>query len=298
MRDITFLGTSCGIPTKERNTYSVLLKFNKENILIDCGEGTQIQLRKIDFSPSKVTRILISHLHGDHILGLPGLIQTRLTSDNKKEIYIYGPKNTKKYLNNLLSMFLNKKELQKIKIYEVNKGKIFENNDFTIMCEKLDHSIECLGYSIIEKDRRKINLNYTKKFGLINNPLLGDLQKGKKITFKGHKITPNKATFLKKGKKITFVMDTKLCKSAINLAKNSDLLISESTFTKELKDKAIKFKHLTSEEAAYIAKKSKSKELILTHFSQRYKTTDDIYKQAKKIFSKVKCAKDLDRIDF
>src|SRR3989344_3190005 len=98
MKEITFLGTSCGIPTKERNTFSALLRYYGENILIDCGEATQIQLRKIDISPSKITKILISHLHGDHILVIPGLIQTIRTSNINKEITIYGPKNTKKFM--------------------------------------------------------------------------------------------------------------------------------------------------------------------------------------------------------
>jgi len=296
MKEITFLGTSCGIPTKERNTFSALLRYNNENILIDCGEGTQIQLRKIDISPTKITKILISHLHGDHILGLPGLIQTIRTSDLNKEITIYGPRNTKKFMNSLLSLFIN--DFKNIKIIEISKGKFFENNDFELWTEKLDHSIDCLAYSLIEKDKRKINLKFMKKFKLTKSPLLGDLQKGKTINFKGHKITPNQATFIKKGKKITFVMDTKLCNPAISISKNSDILICESTYANDHKDKALEFKHLTSQQAALIAKKSKSKQLILTHFSQRYKTLNDLEKQAKKVFKNTKCINDFDKIQF
>ncbi|MBS3149753.1 ribonuclease Z, partial [Candidatus Woesearchaeota archaeon] len=293
MKEITFLGTSCGIPTKERNTFSALLRYYGENILIDCGEATQIQLRKIDISPSKITKILISHLHGDHILGIPGLIQTIRTSNINKEITIYGPKNTKKFMTSLLSLFIP--NLKNIKIIEINNGKFFENNDFQLQAEKLNHSIDCLAYSLIEKDKRKINLKFMKKFNLTKSPLLGDLQKGKTINFKGHKITPKQATFIKKGKKITFILDTKLCNSAISISKNSDLLISESTYADEHKGKADEFKHLTSQQAAFIAKKSKSKQLILLHFSQRYKTTDIILKEAKKVFKNTKCVNDLDK---
>jgi len=296
MKEITFLGTSCGIPTKERNTFSALLRYYGENILIDCGEATQIQLRKIDISPSKITKILISHLHGDHILGIPGLIQTIRTSNINKEITIYGPKNTKKFMTSLLSLFIP--NLKNIKIIEINNGKFFENNDFQLQAEKLNHSIDCLAYSLIEKDKRKINLKFMKKFNLTKSPLLGDLQKGKTINFKGHKITPKQATFIKKGKKITFILDTKLCNSAISISKNSDLLISESTYADEHKGKADEFKHLTSQQAAFIAKKSKSKQLILLHFSQRYKTTDIILKEAKKVFKNTKCVNDLDKIEF
>src|SRR3989344_4634231 len=296
MKEITFLGTSRGIPTKERNTFSALLRYYGENILIDCGEATQIQLRKIDISPSKITKILISHLHGDHILGIPGLIQTIRTSNINKEIIIYGPKNTKKFMTSLLSLFIP--NLKNIKIIEINNGIFFENNDFQLQAEKLNHSIDCLAYSLIEKDKRKINLKFMKKFNLTKSPLLGDLQKGKTINFKGHKITPKQATFIKKGKKITFILDTKLCNSAISISKNSDLLISESTYAEEHKGKANEFKHLTSQQAAFIAKKSKSKQLILLHFSQRYKTTDIILKEAKKVFKNTKCVNDLDKIEF
>lgn len=296
MKEITFLGTSCGIPTKERNTFSALIRYEKDNILIDCGEGTQIQLRKIDISPAKITKVLISHLHGDHILGIPGLIQTIRTSDLNKEIIIYGPKNTKKFMTSLLSLFIN--DFKNLKIIEISKGKFFENNDFELWADKLDHSIDCLAYSLIEKDKRKINLKFMKKFKLTKSPLLGDLQKGKTINFKGHKITPNQATFIKKGKKITFIMDTKLCKQVISISKNSDILVCESTYANDHQDKAEEYKHLTSQQSALIAKKSKSKQLFLLHFSQRYKTTDLILKEAKKVFKNTKCVKDLDKIEF
>ncbi|MBS3147122.1 ribonuclease Z [Candidatus Woesearchaeota archaeon] len=298
MPEIIFLGTSCMLPTKNRNAFSILLRYNQENILIDCGEGTQRQLRQLDISPTKITRVFLSHLHGDHILGLPGLIQTFVASAPEKELIIYGPRKTKLLMDYLLNLFVSDKNRVRIKIKEIESGKIFENNEFEINCAKLEHSITCIGYSLIQKDVRKINIDYLKKFGLKENPLLGDLQKGKSITFKDHKITPKQATYLKEGKKITFILDTKYCKSAINLAQNSDILICESTFTKAYKDKAHEFKHLIAEDAAKIAKLSKSKELILTHFSQRYKTSEEFYKEAKKIFKNVKCVNDLDSITF
>ena len=178
-------------------------------------------------------------------------------------------------------------------IKEITKeGIFFKNKQFSLEAIKLDHLAPCIGYSFIENNKRKINLDYVKKFGLTRHPLLGKLQEGKDITYKGKKISVNKATYLKKGKKITFIIDTKYCNNAIILAKNSDVLICESTFLNSLKDKARDFKHLTTKEAALIAKKSKSEKLILTHFSQRHQNDSELEKEAKSVFKNTILAKD------
>jgi len=282
------------LPTKERNTTSILINYKSENILIDCGEGTQRQMRKINFSPSKLTRILITHWHGDHVLGLPGLLETLSKQDYTKTLKIYGPKGIKKSIENIYNLFINPINRINLEIKEISRsGKLIDEKDFTIYTQKLDHTTTCYGYSFIEKDKRRINLGYTKKLGLIKDPILGKLQQGKTITYKGKKITPEKGTILQKGKKITIILDTKLTKETIKFAKNSDLLISESTFSRELKDRAKETKHMTSEDAAYLAKKSNSKKLIITHFSQRNKGEKDIEKEAKKIFKQTIAAKDL-----
>lgn len=289
---ITFLGTSAMLPTKERNTSSILLNYKTENILVDCGEGTQRQLRKIDISPTKITRILITHWHGDHVLGLPGLLQSIAKLDPNKEIVIYGPQNTKKFIDNILHSF-NFEDKIKLNVHEIHSnGKFLDKEDFCIFATEAKHTTKCLAYSFIEKDRRKININYTKKFGLVNHPLLGKLQKGETIIYEGKKITPKNGTTLIPGKKITFILDTTKTKELELFAKNSDLLISEATFTSDLKQKAMDFYHMTSTQAAQLAKKSHSKKLVLTHFSQRNKTTKGILAQAKKVFKNTKCAED------
>ncbi|MBS3172287.1 ribonuclease Z [Candidatus Woesearchaeota archaeon] len=288
---ITFLGTSAMLPTKERNTSSILLNYKNENILVDCGEGTQRQLRKLDISPTKITRILITHWHGDHVLGLPGLLQSVAKSDPNKEIKIYGPIGTKKFVSNILHSF-NYEDKIKLEVNEIKSGLFLNEKEFEIYSQEVKHTAKCLAYSFKEKDRRKVNVNYTKKFGLTNHPLLGQLQKGKTITYEGKKITPEKGTTLILGKKITFVLDTTADKNLEKFANNSDLLISEATFTKDLKQKALEFYHMTSEQAAYLAKKSKSRKLVLTHFSQRNKTTKEIEHEAKKVFKNTKCAED------
>ena len=288
---IKFLGTSSMVPTKDRNHTSILLTYNAENILIDCGEGTQRQLKIANINPCKITKILLTHIHGDHTLGLPGLIQTLGANNYQKTLEIYGPKNTKNFISNILRTFHLENKI-KLTIIEVNKRRFLETKEFYLEALPVKHTTYTLAYSFIEKDKRKINLSYTKKFNLIKHPLLGELQMGKDINFKGKKITVDKATTLKRGKKISFIFDTELTQNCIEISKNADLLIAEATYESDLEEKAKEYQHLTSEQSALIAKKAKVNALILTHFSQRYKTPDQSLKEAKKIFKNTQAAKD------
>jgi len=286
---VTFLGTGAMLPTKDRNTNAILISYRNNGILIDCGEGTQKQLRLANISPTKITKLLITHWHGDHVLGIPGLIQSLGASNYNKTLEIYGPKGTKTYLSNLLKGLLFRNRID-FNVKEVSKGIFFQDEDFYLEAFPLKHSITCLGYNFVEKDKRNVDVKYTKKFGLVQHPLLGKLQKGKDITYKGKKIRVKDATKLKKGKKISLIIDTYYNKSLGKFAANADLLISEATWMKG--DEISKKEHLNSEEAARIAKNAKVGKLILTHFSQRYKNTNELKKQAKRIFKNTDTAKD------
>ncbi len=290
---ITFLGTSSMVPTKERNQTSILLQYEGEHILIDCGEGTQRQLRLANIHPANIDKILITHWHADHILGLPGLLQTASASVKDKEIYIYGPKKTREKFKKIIEISPYRPSLN---VHVEENKMMIESEKYSIESLYMTHSTPCLAYSFKEKDKRKINLEYTKKFGLIQHPLLGELQKGKTIVYEGKKITPEKATIIKKGIKVTIILDTLMCENAIKIAKDSDLLICESTFSKEEEELAKEYKHLTSEQAALIAKKAKVKQLILAHFSQRYQDIQKLEKEAKKIFKNTRAVKDLEEI--
>ncbi|MBI2508248.1 ribonuclease Z [Candidatus Woesearchaeota archaeon] len=295
MITITFLGTSAMIPTKERNHSSILISYKDQGILIDCGEGTQRQLRIAGIKPGKITKLLITHWHGDHTLGIPGLIQNLAAHNYKSTLEIYGPKGSKKYLKSLLSGIVMQERI-KYEVKELSSG-IFYKNSFTLEAAQLNHIIPCLAYSFKEKDRRKINLNYLKKFDLTQHPLLGDLQKGKNIVYKGKKILASKATNVIPGKKITIIMDTAPANSAVKIAKNSDILIAESTWSKDLEKFVMKRKHLTAEIAAKMAKQANAKKLILTHFSQRYNDIDQLEMEAKKVFKNTILAEDFMQIN-
>lgn len=292
---ITFLGTGNAIPTKDRNHSSILLNYKNEQILIDCGEGTQRQFRYLNLSPTKLTRILITHWHGDHILGLPGLFQTLAMSNYSKVLRIYGPIGTKKYIS-LISDLLNRVKIN-LEVHEITSGMVLETNEFRIDSTPMAHQTQTLAYSFNIKDKLRLDKVKLKKLHLPNSPLLKKLQEGEDIIINGKKIKAKFLTYLEKGKKITFIFDTKLNENAIKIATNSDLLICESTFSSNEEAKAKEYMHLTASHAAEIAKKSKSAALVLTHISQRYEYNSQIIeKEAKKTFRNVKIAKDLDSI--
>lgn len=295
---LTFLGTSCMVPTKQRNVSAVFLSYKTEGILFDCGEGTQRQMNIAGIKRTSVTKVLISHWHGDHVAGLVGLIQTMGNDDIPPTLEIFGPKGTEKHMGHLMQMCVFESRVN-LKIFEIDiEGveKIFENKDFTIEAAPLNHASPCLGFSFIEKDRRKINMAYLAKLGVPEGRHLQKLQDGQSIVWKGKDIEVDKATQVVKGKKITYIMDTALCTSAVELARNADILMCESAYSGRLEEKARLYKHLTSRQAAMIAKEANVGKLYLSHFSQRYKDTDEIYEEAKEAFDNTTCAKDFMKV--
>ena len=297
---ITFLGTSSMFPTKERAHPSVLIRSEKISFLFDCGEGTQRQMRIVGISPTKIDYIFLTHWHGDHALGLAGIIQSLSASQRKRKLIVYGPEGSNERLSYLLKVFpfdlRYPIEVNEIKIKKGKVARIIDEKDFAFDAISVNHTVPCINFSYIEKGKRRINLDYTKKFGLDKSPLLGKLQRGKTITYKGHKITPAKGTYLMPNKKVTYIMDTNYFKGLEKLAKDSDILISEGTFSEEQKTKAKEYTHMTAKDAAKLAKKAKVKRLILTHFSQRYKDVSKLKKEAQKIFKNVETANDFMKV--
>lgn len=297
--NITFLGTGSAIPTAKRNHPAVLIQYKDENILVDCGEGTQRQFRKAKLNPCKITRILITHWHGDHVLGLPGLLQTLMLNNYNKTLKIYGPTGTKKMMQLYLGLFAKKGSKFPVEVHEV-KGKFIDEKEFQIEAEQMKHDAPTLAYSFTIKEKNRLDKQKLKKLKIPNSPLLAELSKGKTVIINNKKIDGKKFLYKEPQRKITFILDTLTNEKAIQLAKDSDLLICESTYSSKESDKAKEHLHLTSKDAANIAKKSKSKKLILTHISQRYDTKEQqktLLEEARAVFKETEMVEDLDKLE-
>lgn len=292
---ITIMGTSSMVPTKERNQVGVFVRTASEGILIDCGEGMQRQFKIAGVSITDITKILISHWHGDHTLGLPGLIQSLSASDYSRTLEIYGPKETKKRIEKMFEVFVFDRKIE-LKVVEIAKEVFFENDVLRLEAMKLEHGIETLGFNVIEKGRRKMNIEAIKKLKIPTGPLLGKLQKNEAIILDGRRITPEQATYAENDKKLSYATDTALCGNCYKLAENADLLICEATYASKLMDKSEKYGHMTAKQAGMMASKANAKELILIHFSARYKNTLELEEDARDVFDNARCAKDFMKI--
>ncbi len=293
---IVFLGTSSMVPTKERNHSSIYLNHKGYGFLLDCGEGTQRQIKYAGIRPSNIDFLLISHWHGDHVLGIPGLMQTLGNIGYEKTLRIFGPKGTERYMEKIFSFFSTECKV-KYSVKEIGEDtKIIDNKELQVNAYRLEHGISCFGYVFKEKDKRRINKRFIESKGIDEGPHLGKLQRGESITWKGETIRPSDATYKVKGKKAAFIFDTKITDNCYKIAEDADVLISEATFSSKMKETATQYKHLTSTDVGMIAKESRAKKVILTHFSQRYKKPDELLKETRKEFKDVEAAYDLMKI--
>lgn len=288
------------VPTKERNHSGILLKYKGENLLFDCGEGIQRQFRIADEKITKITRIFLSHWHGDHVLGIPGLLQSLNSSKYEHEeikLKIYGPKGTKEKIETLSKLFEGEQRIE-LNVEEITKeGKIMGTDEFEMYAYALDHTLPCFGFQWKEKSRRRINVTAAKKLGLKEGPELGKLQQGKTITLNGKKIKPEEATYLVEGKTIGYIPDTAACAACMKIAEDCNILICESTYHSDEEEKAELYKHMTARQAATIASQANVEKLILTHFSQRYKSVEELEKEAKDIFLNTVAAYDFMKVE-
>ncbi|MBU2476583.1 ribonuclease Z [Candidatus Micrarchaeota archaeon] len=297
---LTVLGTSASTPSKERNLSSILLNFDGLNYLFDCPEGTQRQLMKAKASYMKIHAIFLSHFHGDHILGLPGLLATMSMHQRDYPLLVFGPKGIKEKVNKALELSLLKVTFE-IKSIELKQGKILEEENFFVECFKLNHDVPCYGFVFREKDSLgKFSRETALKLGIPEGPLWGQLQKGKKVKVEKKVFNPKDVldeSKKKTGKKISFVFDTLANNSYVEKVKESDVLFHESTFLEKLTERAKETKHSTAKQAAKIASKAKVKKLVLFHFSPRHKETEKFDIEAREFFGNVTAAKDLEEIE-
>jgi ribonuclease Z len=295
---LTFLGTSGAVPTAKRNHTGILLTYENENILVDCGENMQRQFRKARLNPGKITRILITHWHGDHVLGIPGILQTLAFSEYNKTLHIYGPKGTKKYMKKMLQAFVFANKIN-LELHEIEKEGIFlDEKDFYIEAKKMIHGTIVFSYKFVKRGKTKIDKDKLLKSKLPRGPILKSFKEGKDIVYEGKKYRAKDFIYATNELKISFVFDTAMNPKIVPFVKDSDVLVSEATFLSDSEKGnfyAADRRHLTARQAAEIAKKAKVGKLILTHISQRYdKNQEVILKEAKKFFKNSYLINDLD----
>lgn len=290
-----FLGTGAMVPTKQRNVSSVLLEYKGEFILFDCGEGTQRQMNLAGYNRTKVTKVLLTHWHGDHVSGLIGLIQTIGNVPEPGELLVIGPQGTEKHMHHLLNSAIFDPRLT-ITIQEVYPEKpevVYEAADYEILAAAVEHTVPTIAYAFKEKDARRVDTEKAAALGIPQGLLLGKLSQGSSVEHEGRVITPQQVTYIQKGRKVAYVMDTAMHQNAIQIAEEATVLICESTFSAEQhQEKADEYGHLSARDAAMIARHANAKQLVITHFSQRYTTSTPLLEEAQETFTNTIAAYD------
>jgi ribonuclease Z len=290
------LGTASQVPTRERNHNGYFIRWDDEGFLLDPGEGTQRQMIYAGVSATQITKIFITHFHGDHCLGLAGVLQ-RLSLDRiPHEVEIYYPEYGRKFVENLRnsSVYYNAANISE-KPFS-GAGVIFENKNLTIETRRLDHSVESWGYRFQERDDVTMLPEKLKSLGVFGKNV-GKLKAEGKIEIDGKTVLLEEVSVFKKGLSAAFIMDTRVCDAAYELAKEVDFLICESTYLKSETDDAVKNGHLTATQAAEIARESNAARLVLTHFSQRYHSIEDFVREAAPVHENTIAVSDGDEVE-
>jgi len=297
VRDLIILGCSSQQPTRLRNHGAYLLRWNEEGLLFDPGEGTQRQFIFAEISPPTVTRIFVSHFHGDHCLGLGSMLM-RLNLDKVKHpIHCYYPASGKVYFDRLRFGTIYHETIEVIEHPVEGPGVVHEDENFSIEALFLEHGTDNLGWRINEPDTVKFDAKQLQE-NAIRGPMVKELEEKKIIEINGKTIRLEDVSWIRKGDVFACAIDTRFCQNAIELARGAKMLLCESTYLEKEKDLAKKHFHLTAKEAATIAKEAGAEILILTHFSARYRDLNEFEKEAREIFPNTFAADDFRRFPF
>ncbi len=293
--EILFLGTTAAVPSADRGHSAIALRYRDEILLWDCGEGTQRQLIRAGISYMRINRIFVTHFHGDHFLGIPGLVQTMSFAGREEPLTIYGPRGIDELLENILSLGDYTLGFE-VASQEIRDGYLVDAEHYTIKSIAVEHHTAAYGLIFEEKKGREFLPEKALALGLTPGPLYSKLQRGEEVEYEGRIIRPDDVLGeTKKGSKVVYSSDTRPCPSVVKACAEATL-IHDATFDESLGDNAAETMHSTCTEAARVAKDGGAKELYLTHISPRYKDPSILIEQAGKVFPNVKVAKDFMRI--
>jgi len=297
---VIFLGTAGSIPTPQRGLPAIAIQRKNELLLFDCGEGAQRQMIQAGLGFHRKTKVFVTHMHGDHMLGLPGLFQTMSLLDREKKLEVYGPVGIIAFVEAI------KQTVQftltfPIEVSEIKEASVVcAEKEYEVQATWADHMTPSLAYALIEKPRPgRFHPEKAELLGVPEGPSWSKLQRGSVITLlNGRKVRPEEVLGPPRpGRKIVYTGDTRPSKNLVKFAENADLLIHDATFDDELRERACEDGHSTPTQAAETAKKAGAKWLVLTHVSARYKDPSLLLEQAKKIFPSVDLAQDFMKID-
>ena len=293
---IVFLGTGAAVPTASRSLPAVLLQSGNEQLLFDCGEAVQRQMIRARVGLHKKMRIFITHMHGDHVLGLPGLLQTMALMDRQKPIDIYAPPGLARFLDCMQETMQFQLTFQ-VNVHEVtDAGYVCDEEAYRVLSVPSNHAVKSFAYAFVEKPRAgRFYPEKAKALGIPEGEAWGQLQHGKQYIFPGSGKIINPEDVAgppRKGRKIVYTGDTQPFAEFAAFAMNADLIIHEATFDDSLVARAVEDGHSTPSEAASQAKSAKAKTLVLAHISARYTDTSLLLEQAKKIFPQTIIAED------
>ncbi|MWC28184.1 ribonuclease Z [Paenibacillus sp. MMS18-CY102] len=297
--ELTFLGTGAGRPSRLRNVTSAALKLpapSQSVWLFDAGEGTQHRLLDTPIKLNRIDRIFITHLHGDHTFGLPGLLSTRAYDGGVGPVTIYGPTGVQQMVECLFELSGTHIGYD-IQYVEAFDGVIFDDGQYRVEAAALEHRIPCFGYRVVESPRPgRLDADKLKQAGVPSGPLYGKLKAGEDVTLPdGRVIKSSDVTgACIPGRIVTILGDTKPCSNAVRLADNADLLVHEATFEAGLEEKAALYGHSTTVQAAEAAKQAGAHKLVMTHFSSRYELEDAVQltNEAREVFLNTEAAFD------
>ncbi len=294
-RELVVLGTGSQVPSRARNHNGYLLRWDSEGLLFDPGEGTQRQLTFAGVPASAVTRLCLTHFHGDHCLGVPGVVQ-RLSLDGVRRVRAHYPASGREYFARLRHASVFHEVTDLVEEPVTGAGVVARGEFGELHALPLDHPVETVGYRLVEPDRRTLLPRLLERHG-VRGPEVGRLKRDGVITVGGHTVTEAEVSAPMPGQRVAFVMDTRLCDNAFALAAGANLLVIEATFLDSERELAGRYGHLTARQAARVAAESGVGTLVLTHFSQRYADMGAFRNEASEVFGGgIVVARDLARV--
>ncbi|MEV0800506.1 ribonuclease Z [Kribbella sp. NPDC050281] len=295
MRELVVLGTGSQVPSRERTQNGYFLRWDDEGFLFDPGEGTQRQMLYAGVAAGAITRLCVTHFHGDHCLGVPGIVQ-RLSLDGVQHpVHAHYPASGHTYFTRLryAASFFERAELLEEPVED--DGMLSVGSFGQLWARRLEHSIESFGYQLIEPDGRRMLPDKLAAAG-VTGPAIGRLQQAGSLEIDGRVIRIEDVSEPRPGQRFAFIMDTRLCDNVLRLADGADLLVIESTYLSSETELARRFGHLTARQAARVAAECGVRKLVLTHFSQRYLEPERFHEEAAAEFSgEIVVASDLSR---